>query len=73
MLGGLPAAFAIEKNAKRELSFFLYRSPHSGQEPEGLKGGRPAGQMETVFGRYFRDLRWRKIQPKGKRNPGRCC
>jgi hypothetical protein len=39
------AAFAIRKNAKRELSFFL-PLPAERAEPFGFKGGKPAGKNE---------------------------
>jgi hypothetical protein len=38
------AAFAKGKNAKRELSFFPFAA-RVADEPEELKGGKPAGQI----------------------------
>jgi hypothetical protein len=44
------AAFAVRKNAKRELSFFLTAARAAGQSPSGLKGGEPRQpKMETVL------------------------
>jgi hypothetical protein len=37
------------KNESFRFAFFPDRSPRSGREPEGFKGGKPAGQMEMVF------------------------
>jgi hypothetical protein len=41
-----PAAFAVRKKCKAGAFIFPYRSPRSGPEPEGLKGGRPAGKTK---------------------------
>jgi hypothetical protein len=43
-------AFAMKKNAKRELSFFFIAARVVGRSPKGSKGSKPAGQWETPIG-----------------------
>jgi hypothetical protein len=43
------AAFAVREKCKAGAFIFPYRGPHSGSEPEGLKGGKPDGRKETVL------------------------
>jgi hypothetical protein len=42
-------AFAVKKNAKRELSFFLTAARVAGKSPKGSKGGKPARRSSTPF------------------------
>jgi hypothetical protein len=52
-VSGLPpapfAAFAVREKCKAGAFIFPHRGPRSEPEPEGLKGGKPAGETETVF------------------------
>ena len=50
-------AFASWENVKRELSFSRTPARVAG-EPEGLKGGKPAGQSSTVSKKQSRILRF---------------
>jgi hypothetical protein len=43
------AAFAVGKNAKRELSFFLTAARVAGQSPLGSKAASPPAESETVL------------------------
>ncbi|MDR0444962.1 MAG: hypothetical protein LBG98_01580 [Puniceicoccales bacterium] len=50
VLGIRFAAFAANKNAKRELSFLLAAARVAGQSPKGSKAANPPGVTETLLG-----------------------